>query len=656
MNLSARIPGRACASALAVIAFGLTVLLALAAPVRGALRLESEVAICVPPGDEAVRLAAADVARDLGDVLGRPARVVEAGADAAIRVRFSPDRARPESYVLVVTDAGVTIDAADTLGAVYGLYRFSHALAGVDPYAFWKGVRPARLEALALQPQTLTSPAASFRYRGWFVNDEDLLTEWREPSGVRRIDYPFYGQVVSAETADRVFETALRAGANLVIPASFVDVMNPPEAALVRRAAGRGLYVTQHHVEPLGVSHFGFENFWKARGEAVRFSYATDPDRVRQSWAAYAARWRELAGDRVVWQLGLRGRGDQPAWAADKGMTEAGAGAFISRALADQWAIVRKADPRPQPPATTTLWMEGSALMSRGALEIPDGVAVVFADEGSTQTMQADFRDTPRQAGRGYGVYYHVAYWSRGPHLVQGIRPERLRAVFDEIIAKGDTHYAIINVSNVREHLLGIEAAMRMMRGERDWTPEGLLADFAGPQLAPLYRRFLDAILPLDGGARLLQDGVAWGALRDAVADFEAGRKPRMGGLMAETLRTGGRGDALGRAVGELDAVIADFDRADVPTGERPFYAANLKVQAAILRGMYETLRQLALASADPARLAHAEAALAGLLDARREAEAGQWANWYRGDKKENLPALLARLKRVRERSVESGT
>ena len=49
-----------------------------------------------------------------------------------------------------------------------------------------------------------------------------------------------------------VLETAVRLGINLIIPASFVDIHNPPEENLIRMAVERGLYVSQHHVEPLG--------------------------------------------------------------------------------------------------------------------------------------------------------------------------------------------------------------------------------------------------------------------------------------------------------------------------------------------------------------------------------------------------------------------
>ena len=72
-------------------------------------------------------------------------------------------------------------------------------------------------------------------------------------------------------------------------------------------------------------------------------------------------------------QLGLRGKADRAIWQSDKSVDQSAAGEFISRAIAEQWKIVRSVDPRPTPPATTTLWAEGSELMNKGVLSFPDG-------------------------------------------------------------------------------------------------------------------------------------------------------------------------------------------------------------------------------------------------------------------------------------------
>ena len=232
----------------------------------------------------------------------------------------------------------------------------------------------------------------------------------------------------------------------------------------------------------------------------------------------------DLAGDRVVWQLGLRGKGDRSIWHSDASVSRAEAGRAISRAIAEQWEIVRRADPRPTPPATTTLWLEGSELMSAGSLAFPEGVTVVFADEGASQQMQKDFHETPRRPGRTYGVYYHVGFWSSGPHLLQGTTPGRVKEVFDRVIAKGDTHYAIINVCNIREHVLGIQAAMTAMRGP--WDPDAFLRAWSPPCLRESYRLLVDSFIPIDR-RRLLQDGAVFRAIRRYARALGEGKPDR---------------------------------------------------------------------------------------------------------------------------------
>ena len=56
---------------------------------------------------------------------------------------------------------------------------------------------------------------------------------------------------------------------NLVIPASFLDIDNPPEKMLADCVARRGIYLSQHHLEPLGVSHFTLENYCKKHNKSI---------------------------------------------------------------------------------------------------------------------------------------------------------------------------------------------------------------------------------------------------------------------------------------------------------------------------------------------------------------------------------------------------
>lgn len=593
--------------------------------------------LAVPPDQPAIDLAAADLAADCGRVLDTPAQVVR-GGPADIALALDPALpGGPESWRVEVRAEGVRIAGRDTLGLVYGIYAFSERCFGVDPLWFWKGIPPERRARIELRAQTFTSSPAKFRYRGWFINDEDLLTEFGTSAGRRYIDYPFYAQVIDLAMAERIYEALLRLGGNLIIPASFVDVMNAPEAELVRRAVARGLYVTQHHVEPMGVSHFGFENFWKARGQKKEFRYSTEPDAVRQVWRDYAAKWRELAGDQVVWQLGMRGRGDRPIWIDDKNITRATGGDFISRAMADQAAIVRAVDPRPVPSMTTTLFLEGADLMASGELKFPAGITVVFADHGPSQEMQRDFATAPRLPDYRYGAYYHVAFWMRGPHLVQGVAPARIVDVFRQLEARGDTHYAIVNVSNVREHVLGAHTFIRTAWHGASRPLAQTLDEFAPVATGPFMEAFHAALVRLPNGV-WFQDGDCV----EATNIYLRGKTPSERAAAVRKIVDSG---VLTAAAGRFERVGEAASLDSVPERWRGWTRDYYVVQGQYLAALYRMVA--ALGRDEPAE---AVRQLERSIEIRAPLATGPWAGWYGGDKKANWPRALERLRALSPR------
>ena len=113
----------------------------------------------------------------------------------------------PECFSLQVhEDNKLILTAADTLGFVYGLFEISRRFLGVQPFWFWNDQKFIPTDSVTV-PQNFAyeSKPARVRYRGWFVNDETLISHWKVE---RRSEMPFV----------MVFETLLRLGGNLVIP------------------------------------------------------------------------------------------------------------------------------------------------------------------------------------------------------------------------------------------------------------------------------------------------------------------------------------------------------------------------------------------------------------------------------------------------------
>lgn len=656
-------------------------------------------------GDEhgCVLRAARDVARDVCRVCGQTPNVkpylpvcetqyVVAGslespsfsAWASGIIDLTELEGQWEAYAIHILEDRIVVAGSDRRGAMYGLYTLSRLYLDIDPTHWFTGRSPSRLDSLTIGPEVRGSAPSTFRFRGFFINDEDLLTKFRLDGGSRFIDYPYYSHVVHESFIDRVLETALRLGMNLIIPASFVDIMNPAEENLVRLTTERGLFISQHHAEPMGMSHFGFENFWKRRGRDLRASYVSYRAEFEETWRAYAERWARYEG--VIWQLGLRGRGDRPVWHGDANAprTDAERGALISGAIATQYEIVKEVLGHEDFLSSSTLWMEGSLLYHGGHLRFPERTMLIFADVGHTQMMGRDFFDVPREPGRQFGIYYHVAFWGAGPHLAQGTELEKMAWNLGLAVEKGDTAYVICNVSNIREVVLSVCAYAQMARSFADFQADRFLSEFAAYHFGKdaeqaavqAYRAHYAAFAEIPdtkiGGGYDTLFGNA--DIRDVhgfrpcvVLDGVARQK---GLSLLAALETGERGEwdeaALSTWRKRMEAGLHAFEGAyvlarsalpAVPPGRRAFFADNLVVQIEIMLGLYGWVLALVQALQSDMPKPHAEHALycmEKLLGDREKAAWGPWAQWYRGDDKMNLPgardqtrALVAQLQKA---------
>ncbi|NLX99768.1 MAG: hypothetical protein GXY83_27035 [Rhodopirellula sp.] len=641
--------------------------------------------ILVPTGEpNCVVLAAGDLAGDVEAITGRRPAIVRQLTDSAADCVLLASVDRPESARLlngfapklneeiagqwetyrvrtVAAKAGpvrraLVIAGSNERGTMFGLYAFLEQCLQVDPLYFWADRPPQPRDRLAFAEVHIAAAEPTFRYRGWFINDEDLLSEWRLDGGKRDIDYPFYEQVVSPAVSARVFEALLRLQHNLVIPASFVDIRNPDEARLIDEATRRGLFVSMHHVEPMGVSGFGFLNYWRDHDQEVPFSYTRHPDKFALVWEDYARRWAEYPN--VIWQIGLRGIADRPVWASDTAAPESEAerGQMIASAMKKQWEIIRRVDPRPDPPITTTLWMEGSRLHHEGHLNFPPGVAVIFSDNSPGWQLQPDFYEVQREQRRPYGVYYHQQLWGSGPHLVQGVSPRRMYDIFRQVVDRGSTHYAITNVGNVREFVLGVDAAARMLRDFDGFDPDRFLTDWCRQHFDPAaeaaeraYRKFFDSYVDDESAGRREQlDGETLHSgrrfLEQMIAGLEGGKsKPfsspdKIRQRLTEVRR---HRAALELAGAEIDPILNQL----AGTARR-FFETNFVAQYKIFHGLltwFEHTLESGLALADGQstqaleELREAQSAFVEIRAGQALASRGPFENWYRGDRKMNL-------------------
>ncbi len=625
---------------------------------------------------EAVRLAAEDLVSDIQKITGKTIEITsqKPTQGGAILIQTTPKNS--EVYRLTSQNKNLLITGESDLGTVFGIYHFIEHYLGVDPMYFWNDKEPEKKTRLFWEKVDYQSVNPTFKFRGWFINDEDLLTEWYASGGKRNIDYPYYQEVVSPKIMEKVCETALRKKFNLIIPASFIDIRNPAEAALVKEATKRGLYVSMHHVEPMGVSAFTYFNYWKEKeGSKPLFSYYSNPEKVKEVWRLYAQEWAKIPN--VIWQIGLRGIADRPMWMADPNtpQTDAERGKLISEAMAFQRQLIKEVDKRPNPPVTTTLWAEGSTLNQAGHLKIPDNVTVVFADNSPGWRWQADFFETKRVPTNQYGVYYHHQLWGSGPHLVPIVSPAQTERVLRQAVEKGDTEYCILNVSNIREFGLGIDASAQMLwdfnafdlqKFNNQWFEKYYHQQ--ANDIQKIYQAYFDSFrLNPQSHTPILMDGqtnqLATRALNDLKLQltdsvkYQALLKQRkqeseeskwaksLGDMSSGNLS---REDLLEEVLLQKNALL-NAEKLAHKVEQTPFFKtdflAHLKIMLALTTWLEHVMKaKLAL---DHHELTQAKQLLREALlpfESIREAQAlktqgEKWALWYRGEKKMNLKA-----------------
>ena len=353
----------------------------------------------------------------------------------AIRLAKDSDLA-PECFCLQVHDNALLLTAADTLGFVFGLFEVSRRFLGVQPFWFWNDQKFIKTDSVTV-PQNFTyeSKPARVRYRGWFVNDETLISHWKVE---RRSDLAF----------SMVFETLLRLGGNLVIPGTGENGHRYHDLA-----ADMGLIITHHHAEPLGA-----KMFVQAYPE-LEPKFSLYPEKFRALWQDAIDRQKTTP---TVWNIGFRGQGDKPFWEDDPQYdTPEKRGALISRLIREQYALVKQNDPHAI--CCTNLYGETMELYQQGCLDLPEDVIKIWADNGfgkmvSRRQGNANPRVTalpPLGDTGAHGLYYHASFYDLQAASHITMLPNSAEFVCEELtnaLARGVDDYWLINCSNVKPH------------------------------------------------------------------------------------------------------------------------------------------------------------------------------------------------------------
>jgi hypothetical protein len=634
------------------------------------IALDSTLTIIQGPDEpEPMRLAIRNLADDFQAVLGARPVIVHRLDDAA-RVAILvgeqsklPESLRPsdltgaESFSISVHTANwnkkrptkvVVLSGADMRGTIYAIYQFSQEYLGMDPLYYWTDLRPVRrasIKIAASLDQRFRPPL--FKYRGFFINDEDLLTGWApgEKKDKTGIELAIW---------DKIFETILRLHGNMVAPGTWIF----PDDPQVKEAARFGLIVTQHHAIPLGLNVARWP-------QDTPYDYANKPEILEHAWKNAVNSY--LPNQEVLWDVGLRGLSDVSY--GGKGISDEAVGEQVSKAIADQISIVRSV--RPDARFVTNLWQEGARLVRQGDLKIPSEVATVWADDGY------GYLQDHGEVSAGQGIYDHVAYMNgRSNQLTEMVPVERNFSELGRYIRAGATQYFLLNTSDIRPVTMSVRAMMDAVwkglpagdnpanKFYKQWSEEEFGKE-AASKLAELYNEYFKAPAYFGDPEHEYGDQYYHTQVRQMLLTYMTdsplyalpSQSPKwMSAHFFNGFETGhpvGK-EYLGKvAENEIQQCSAAQARWDalwnkavaieplIPVSRRPFYHAQVLAMIGINRESNRILLLMSKAIQDAragnTTRAHesidqALKAFDEIQRAENAAEYGKWKNWYRGD------------------------
>ena len=605
-----------------------------------------------PDAPGPVKKAADDLAGDMAKVFGTRPQIVAQASGPAIEIA-SPTGGATESFAIAARGNHVVLSGADMRGTIYAIYSFSQEYLGVDPMYYWNDHEPAKKTSVAI-PAGLSKNFSSplFHYRGFFINDEDLLTGWApgeksDHSGIAR------------PVMDKIFETILRLKGNMVVPGTWTFSSDPQ----MKWVGERGLILNQHHAIPLGMN--------VARWPAdVPYTYSEHPEILEKAWTNSVKAYDPK--QEILWSVGLRGLSDTSYSTMDPSVVgnDKKLGELISKAIADQMKIVRAVHPDAK--FVTDLWQEGARLVRNGQMTIPPEVTTVWADTGYGLIQDKG------SVAKGQGMYYHDAMLNgRANQLSEMVPVDRIYSEFGRYIKAGATGYMLLNTSDIRPVSMTAKVIMDTAWGgvPKDGGAAATYTSWASHQfgtaaasaVAKVWHDYFAAIPKLESGddygdqiyhteARqmmmttmitppwynIVGQSAKWTPVRILGFNFDPnyGRDIEQNYAqitMARELKV------CSQAQPHWDAVWneAKAAEASVPAERRPFYEAYVLTEIAINR---DGNRMLWLTSdaiksvkdGDKAKahqdIKEALASMADIKQMEKGAEYGKWRNWYRGE------------------------
>lgn len=403
----------------------------------------------------AVHQAAVFLAGDIAEISGYRPDVVKTATGGKVNIRLvtlghgqipavvnaAALQGQWESYRIVTEGRDVWLVGSNPRGTAFAAYTLSERL-GIDPIYIFSGHQPAHHDPLVLRHTDFTQAPPTFRYRGFFHDDEDLLPRPFDARG-----YPLQTGDVPLEWYKRFFETALRLRMNMVAPYTRVH----RRYEVQKLASDWGLYYTSHHYDILLSNPYGFTTYNLAaeRGVKPEYNWFTNRAGMLTFWRGGLMENKDLD---AIWPVGMRGTADRP-FTFPAGTTDDQKAATFREVIAEQVKMVRDVVRNPLFHFTMYSEMLPQYQRNPAAFDLPEDVTIVWPDDND-----GHMRGLPTSLGKWkHGVYYHLAYLggNLSKQTTHTVTPSVVADEFRKIVKAGATEYMLVNVSELRDYVMG---------------------------------------------------------------------------------------------------------------------------------------------------------------------------------------------------------
>ena len=544
------------------------------------------------------------------------------------------------------------IAGSDDRGAMYGLYEVSERLLGTDPQIFWTDAVPHRVSNSVWNQGRIVQGPPTFKFRGWFVNDEHALLGWHHREGE--------DNSIKPEDWAEIFETICRMRGNFY---TLIEYGQTPDSASLRLANDRGLYVTGSHMHMLITNTWTWDAFCeKVYGKRYPYSWITQREKILRFWEEEGVKRHK--DHLAIWTVGLKGANDtdfhENDSTAPRSVVERAR--LTNEAIRIQTGIVERNLPGTEPLYMIANRNDRFDQYLTGELQFPENTCILWPDDPSFGVFRLLPEEKHLAKDPLHGIFFHLTFCDN--HWVQwypmsGVQHELVKAV-----RAGAVSMAEFNVGDIREIPLKTAMAMDLAYDARPWLTDtehwrtftdAWIARQYGMRnpshLTDLLVRYWDLEMPVRSMI-ILERMSQYTILDEAILKKIDGATDKCR-AMVEYVRsievpTGGRYGKMGREELWRNAPAweqlwkeANALTPEIRSDRRRFYYDFVLLQIATSRLMNlwggELLRAFDAIGAErfaeaADHLEKAKGYVKELVECRARAEHGKWKGWFDGD------------------------